>query len=153
MKARTYPTLISRAYVWLVGLLTFTGFLQMPLARRYYLTDLPGMAWTGDFHLVHKLHYMLAAALLFLVGMTLVNWFMEWRNRLALTPLGAVRVAVMAGIIISGGFRVYRNLPGVTLHPAAVMTIEWVHFGLVMVLGVLALTALLKRSSAYAKSR
>ncbi len=51
MKARPYPRWISRAFIFATTMLAFTGLLQMPLAKRYYLTELPGMAWTGDFFL------------------------------------------------------------------------------------------------------
>lgn len=150
MKSRPYPRWISQLFIACVAALTFSGFMQMPLARRYFLTEIPGMAWTGDFFFVHRLHYILAAVFLFLLGVVAANWFLEWKDRLILTKLGAARVAVVAGLVVSGGLRVYRNLPGVTLDPVAILIIEWVHFGLVMVLGGFALAALLKRASAYA---
>lgn len=153
MKARPYPAWLSGLFIFSVATLTFTGFLQMPLARRYALTEVPGLAWTGDFFVVHKLHYILACLLLFVVGLAVVNWLRTWRGKLTLTRLGAVRVAVIGGLVVSGGLRVYRNLPGVTLDPAYIVTIEWVHLILVMVLGVAALAALLMKSSAYAKHR
>jgi len=153
MKARPYSSWISWFFILVVGMLTFTGLMQMPLANRYYLTDVPGLAWTGDFLLVHKLHYVFAVALLFLVGMVVVHWFSDWRGKLALTPLGTARVVILGGLIVSGGLRVYRNLPGVTLHPDLVMLIEWVHLGLVMVLGVTAVAALIRKRSAYAVRR
>lgn len=124
--------------------------MQMPLAKRYYLTDLPGMAWTGNFYFVHRLHYIVAAVFLLLLGVVVVNWFHFWRGRLSLTGLGWARVGVVAALVVSGGLRVYRNLPGVTMHPDAVMTIEWLHLVSVMVLGILALAALVRKSSAYA---
>lgn len=150
MKARPYPAWISRLFLFAMGMLGFTGMMQMPLAKRYYLTEVPGMAWTGDFFIVHKLHYVFAALLLFVVGMVVVNWFLDWRDRLALTPLGMARVGVVAALIVSGGFRVYRNLPDVTMDPVWVLVIEWVHFAGLMVLGGLALAALIKKCSAYA---
>ncbi|BDQ33348.1 4Fe-4S ferredoxin [Pseudodesulfovibrio portus] len=150
MKARPYSRWISRLFILLVGSLAFTGLLQMPLARRYYLTDLPGMAWTGDFYFVHRLHYVLAALFLLLLGLVAANWFLAWRGKLALTGLGMARAVVIAGLVVSGAFRVYRNLPDVTLHPTAVLAIDWVHLTLVFVLGILALAALVGRRSAYA---
>lgn len=150
MKARPYSPWVSRLYIFLIATLTITGFMQMPLAGRYFLTSVPGMAWTGDFFFVHKLHYVLAAGLLFLLGVVCVNWLLSWQDRLVVTGLGRVRVVIVAGIVISGLLRVYRNLPDVTLGPDLVMLIEWVHFGLVMVLGGVALFALLKKVSAYA---
>jgi len=153
MTVRPYPRWTSRLFIFCMAALAFTGGMQMPLARRYYLTDIPGMAWTGDFFLVHKLHYLFATLLLFLLGAVVVNWFLEWKDRLALTRLGMVRAGVVAGLVVSGGLRVYRNLPGVTLDPVVVVSIEWVHLGLGLVLGGLALAALLKKRSAYAVER
>ncbi len=153
MKARPYSAWITQFYIFVVGVLTFTGFMQMPLAKRYYITDIPGMAWTGDFFIVHKLHYVFAAMLLFLLGVVCMNWLLDWRDKLVLTPLGKARVAIVAGLVVSGALRVYRNLPDVTLDPDYVVAIEWVHFGLVMVLGGFALAALIKKVSAYAQLR
>ncbi|XXJ20536.1 4Fe-4S ferredoxin [Desulfovibrio caledoniensis] len=150
MKTRPYPAWISRLFILLVAALTFTGFMQMPLAKRYALTTVPGMAWTGDFFLVHKIHYVLGAALLFLVALVVANWLKSWKNKLALTGLGLARAAVVGGLVASGLLRVYRNLPGVTLDPVWILTIEWAHLTLVMVLGVLALVAFIRKRSAYA---
>jgi len=149
MKTRPYPAWISRLFILLVATLTFTGFMQMPLAKRYALTTVPGMAWTGDFFLVHKIHYILGAALLFLVALVAANWLRSWKNELALTGLGLARVTVVGGLALSGLLRVYRNLPGVTLDPVYILTIEWAHLILVMILGVLALVALVRKTSAY----
>jgi hypothetical protein len=153
MRARPYPAWITGLFVFSMAMLAVTGMLQMPLAKRYALTEIPGLAWTGDFFLVHRLHYLFAALLLFVVGLVAIHWLLEWRGRLALSPLGAVRTAMVGGLILSGGLRVYRNLPGVTLDPAVIVTIEWVHLLLCMALGAVALTALLLKRSAYAGRR
>lgn len=150
MKTRPYPAWISRLFIFLVAALSFTGLTQMPLAKRYALTTLPGMAWTGDFYLVHKIHYVLGAMLLFLAALAAVNWLKGWGRTLRLTSLGAARAVVVGGLLLSGLLRVYRNLPGVTLDPAYILTIEWAHLILFMVLGVLALVALMRGVSAYA---
>jgi len=151
MTNRPYPRWISRLYILCMAALALTGMLQMPLAKRYALTEIPGLAWTGDFYLVHRLHYVFGAALLFLVALVAVNWLLAWKDRLILTRLGLARTAVLAGLLVSGGLRVYRNLPGVTLPPEAILAIEWVHLTLAMALGVLALAALVRRCSAYAR--
>jgi len=150
MKARPYSAWISWLFVFAMTGLGFTGMMQMPLAKRYYLTDVPGMAWTGDFFFVHKLHYVLAALLLFVVALAVMNWLLEWKNRLVLTRLGVVRAVLLGGLLVSGLLRVYRNMPSVTLDPMAILAIEWVHLGLAAVMGVIALAALFKKVSAYA---
>ncbi|WP_147822623.1 4Fe-4S ferredoxin [Salidesulfovibrio onnuriiensis] len=153
MKNSTVSPWLRRAFIATMAALAATGMMQMPLARRYYITDIPGMAWAGNFFLVHKLHYALAAVLLFLLALVLTNWFRSWRDRIRLTPWGMARAAILTGIVLSGLLRVYRNLPGVTLHPDAILAIEWTHLGLVMVMGAAALLALLKKQSPYARKR
>ena len=153
MSHNPIPRWLSRLFLFCMIAMAVTGMLQMPLAGRYYIASAPGLAWTGDFFFVHKLHYILAALTLFVVSLISMNWFMSWRKKLQLTSMGTARVVVLAGIFLSGFGRVYRNLPDVNVHPIAVLVIEWTHFGLVMVLGGLALTALLKRASRYAVPR
>jgi hypothetical protein len=144
MRNRPYPRWLSRLFILTVAALTFTGFMQMPLAKRYALTAVPGMAWTGDFFLVHRMLF------LFVIALAAANWLRSWRRELTLTRLGAARAVAVGGLAVSGLLRVYRNLPDVTLDPLWIVTIEWVHLTLVMVLGVLALVALVRGASAYA---
>nr|WP_321258242.1 4Fe-4S ferredoxin [uncultured Pseudodesulfovibrio sp.] len=150
MKARPYSIWISRLFLFAMTSLGVTGLLQMPLAKRYYLTEVPGMAWTGDFFFVHKLHYVLAALLLFVVALAVMNWLLEWKERLVLTRFGVVRSVILGGLLVSGLLRVYRNMPSVTLDPMAIVTIEWIHLGLAAVMGLVALIALFRKASAYA---
>lgn len=153
MQARPYKPWISRLFIFAMTMLAFTGMMQMPLAKRYYLTEVPGMAWTGDFFMVHKLHYVFAAMLLFVVALVVIHWLMDWRKELTLTPLGTMRTAILAGLIVSGGLRVYRNMPDVTLAPTLIVTIEWAHMILAFTMGVIALAALIRKTSAYAVKR
>ncbi|CCH50280.1 hypothetical protein [Pseudodesulfovibrio piezophilus] len=144
---------ISRLFVLFMAGLAATGLMQMPLAKRYYVTTLPGLGWTGDFYFVHKLHYIFAALLLFLLGVVVVTWFLYWRNRVTLTGLGGVRCVLVGGLILSGGFRVYRNIPDVTFDPTVVLLIEWVHLGLFIVMGLVACLALVQGRSRYMRGR
>ncbi len=61
---------------WAIALsgviLVLTGMFQLPVAKRYFITDLPGMGWAGDFTLTLQLHYgasvvFIAAALFHVV--------------------------------------------------------------------------------------
>ncbi|MBI9079736.1 MAG: 4Fe-4S ferredoxin [Pseudodesulfovibrio sp.] len=151
MKVRPYPAWITRLYVFAMAALAATGMMQMPLTKRYFISDIPGMAWTSDFFLVHKVHYLLAALLLFVIALVAVHWFRYWYERLVLTPMGMARVVILGGLVVSGCLRVYRNLPDVSLDPSIILAIEWVHLVLTMVMGGVALAALLMKCSAYAK--
>ncbi|MDO8941789.1 MAG: hypothetical protein Q7U75_01325, partial [Desulfobacterales bacterium] len=47
--------------------MTLTGFGQMPIYKRYYLSDIPGLEWLADFYLTRYAHYIGASVLLALV--------------------------------------------------------------------------------------
>ncbi|NYE57484.1 formate dehydrogenase subunit gamma [Carboxydothermus ferrireducens] len=54
---------------WLVALSTFTlfftGFVQLPVAKRYFISTLPGLSWSADYSFTLKLHYLAAVVLTF----------------------------------------------------------------------------------------
>ncbi|MBN2254711.1 MAG: cytochrome b/b6 domain-containing protein [Deltaproteobacteria bacterium] len=39
-------------------ILILTGIFEMPIARRYYINELPGFAWSADFIISLKIHYI-----------------------------------------------------------------------------------------------
>ncbi|MBW2050308.1 MAG: hypothetical protein JRJ09_17530, partial [Deltaproteobacteria bacterium] len=69
MKSDTYPLTagkkgIKTLYILTFIVMAFTGFGQMPIFKRYYISDIPGMAWSADFYATHYIHYMGAILLL-----------------------------------------------------------------------------------------
>ncbi|MZP29882.1 cytochrome b/b6 domain-containing protein [Heliobacterium undosum] len=64
--------LIPRFVHWLAAFsifsLFFSGFGQMPLYKRYMLTEVPGMAWSGNFEITLNMHYAGAVLLMFIVA-------------------------------------------------------------------------------------
>jgi formate dehydrogenase gamma subunit len=61
---------------WTVALSTLalivSGFGQMPMYKRYYIADLPGLGWTADYSTTLIVHYLAAMVLLFAVTFHLV---------------------------------------------------------------------------------
>jgi len=59
---------LVRLVHWSIALSTFTliitGMFQLPLARRYFIDQLPGLSWTGDYSVTVLVHYLAAAVLL-----------------------------------------------------------------------------------------
>ncbi|ADK85386.1 iron-sulfur cluster-binding protein [Desulfarculus baarsii DSM 2075] len=107
--------LIKVLYGLAVLAAAFSGLGQMPLTKRYYIADLPGMAWSADFYRLSELHYVAVALLAALFGWRLglklranpEGW--SWGPRtwwgwtlLALLALtGAVKVAANAGVLFA----------------------------------------------------
>lgn len=124
-------------YRWTVAVLAVSGIAQMPIFKRYYIADVPGLAWTADYFFTHRLHYLGAAALLF--------WLARRVFLGEAASLGRARLAILAALVVTGAVRVLKNLPDVSFSPTAVMLIDWTHLGAAMALGIAALAALTGR--------
>ena len=129
-------------YRWTVALLAVTGIGQMPIFKRYYIADVPGLAWTAEFILTHRLHYLGAAVILFWLARMLA----------ARVPVGGARLAILAALVLTGLARVLKNMPDVSFPPTAVMLIDWTHLGAAMALGLAALATVFRRAPARAQT-
>ena len=123
---------IRYGYGLLMFLLALTGFAQMPIFKRYYIADIPGLGWLDMFHVTHYLHYLSAILVLALVVYMVLDYLILQKKHLRLTASGYVRGAILAGIIVSGIFLVIRNLAGSQLGPRFIIFLDLAHLGLVM---------------------
>jgi hypothetical protein len=131
--------LFHRLYLLLFIAMAFTGFGQMPIFKRYYLSDVPGMAWTADFYFTHYLHYVGASLLLALIAYLTVDYLLVQRKSYKLTHSAYLRILLLGGIIVTGIFRVLKNLPDVVFSPGFTLFIDVAHLGFMMIYAALAL--------------
>lgn len=114
MKNKISPAL-SRPMKWLFGLvifaLVFSGFGQMPIFKRYYLADIPGLAWTADFYITLVIHYMAASLLVGLIAYYLFSRRLGGVSWLSFDKRAWFRAGILAWMIITGAILVARNLP------------------------------------------
>ncbi|MBW2114853.1 MAG: FeS-binding protein [Deltaproteobacteria bacterium] len=116
-------------YVLTFVVMAFTGFGQMPIFKRYYVSDIPGMGWSADFYLTHYIHYLGAIFLLGLFAYVIVDYVLSGRKELALTSSAYVRIVLLGGIVITGIFRVLKNMPDVVFSPDFTLFIDISHLG------------------------
>lgn len=124
--------IIKWLYILTFGVMAFTGFGQMPIFKRYYVSDIPGMGWSAHFYLTHTIHYLGAIFLLALLAYVMVDYFLSARQRLKLTASAYLRIALLAGIVITGIFRVFKNLPDVVFSPGLTQFVDIAHLGFMM---------------------
>lgn len=128
---------INRPVRWLYLTTTFflvlTGFGQMPIFKRYYIADIPGLGWLAEFFVTHYIHYLGAIMLLAVVAYSLTDYLMVRRSSRRLTTSGSVRIGMLAGILASGGLLVIRNLTGTHFSSGFIIFLDIAHLGLVMV--------------------
>src|SRR5210317_2320747 len=134
------PTTISTVhdrtvrYVYLITvfLLTLTGFGQMPIFKRYYIADIPGLGWLAEFFITHYIHYLVAILFLAFTAYMIIDYLLSQRKSRRVTAAGYVRSALLAGILASGIFLVIRNLAGSNLSSDFIIFLDLCHLGLVM---------------------
>ena len=119
--------------------LALTGMGQMPVFPRYYIADIPGLGWLGDFRMTAALHLALAAILLFLLTSFATVWIAAGARRPTLSGVGFGRVALYAAIAATGLLRVLQNGMLPLFSPMHVRYLDWTHLGLVASLLVFAL--------------
>ena len=105
MPNERFPRWQKRLLLFAALGLALTGMGQMPIFSRYYIADLPGLGWLGDYETTAALHLALAAVLLFVLGMFVAGWFGQGAGRPQLTAAGWQRAIDRSGM---PGLRVTR---------------------------------------------
>jgi hypothetical protein len=57
-----------------------TGFAQMPIFKRYYIADLPGLGWLAQFYTTYWLHYVSAIALIAVSAYLATDYLLQQRK-------------------------------------------------------------------------
>ena len=133
-------------YIFLFAAMAVTGLAQMPIFKRYYVADIPGLGWLAEFYFTHRLHYMGAIVFLALVAYMLTHFLLTAKRNYSLTFSAHVRIVLLAGIILTGVFRVLKNLPDVVFSPTFTLVIDISHLGFMMVYLLAALLCMVFRS-------
>ena len=124
---------LKKLYILTLVILAFTGFGQMPVFKRYYVADIPGLGWSADFYMTHYIHYLGSIVFLGLISYFILDYLLSERSRFKLTVSSGVRILLLGGIVVTGIFRVFKNLPDVVFSPAFTVFIDIAHLGFVMV--------------------
>ena len=136
----------GRLFALVLFALVFSGFGQMPIFKRYYLADIPGLEWTADFHVTLIIHYVAAAVFLAVVFYKSAEWLLARREPFPTAWKARARAFLFAVLTVSGAALVWRNLPGTALSPALVVASTLTHIaGTMAFLGLAALSFLARR--------
>jgi formate dehydrogenase gamma subunit len=97
---------IELAEHWLLAisglLLIFSGFGELPMYKRYMVTEIPGMGWAGDFFVNLKIHYL--AGIVFVSIMVFHALYHGWLRQQGLIPRKGDVKASLITILSMFGF-------------------------------------------------
>jgi len=115
-----------------VFFLILTGFGQMPIFKRYYIADIPGLGWLAEFFITHYMHYLFAIIFLFIILYLLTEYILQLQKAVKITISGYLRIAIITGLIATGILLVIRNFSGYKFSPGFIIIMDLSHLGLVM---------------------
>ncbi len=127
-------SIVRYTYLMIVLFLALTGFGQMPIFKRYYIADIPGLGWVARFYVTHYMHYLFAILLIVLTSHVIAEYLFINRKRIKITISGYIRGALVIGLVITGVLLVIRNLASSGFPPGFIVFLDLAHLGLVMVL-------------------
>ena len=119
-------------YMILLFFMALSGFGQMPIFKRYYIADIPGLGWLAQYYVTHYIHYLGAAALLTIGAYYLVRYLAAERPRRRISPYGLLQGFFMAAIVVTGLLRVVKNYEGYYLSSGAIIFLDILHLAAVM---------------------
>ncbi len=137
--------------------IALSGFAQMPIFKRYYIADIPGLGWLAQFYVTHAIHYAMAALLMGFCVYVALDYFFGRRNsgtkkfqitrNTRITAPARVKIAALFGLILTGCFMVVKNLSGIYFPHGVVIGLDLLHLAFAMVLlGATAYTLVRRRS-------
>ena len=115
-------------------MITLSGFAQMPIFKRYYIADIPGLGWLAKFYVTHQIHYITAVILIAFSFYMLTGYILKRSAGVRLTAVAKLKIFSIAGLIATGGILAYKNLPGVYMGHGLISILDIVHLGFCMLL-------------------
>lgn len=139
----TATPVARRLYLISVFMLALTGFGQMPIFKRYYLADIPGLGWLAQFYVTHYMHYLFSILFLAVIAYYTVLFIGMREQRPGLKKSDIGRILCVAGLVVTGMLLVIRNLNGVYWDAWVITTLDLLHLGLVVGILVIGLAAMI----------
>lgn len=123
----------------------FTGFGNMPLYKRYYIADLPGLGWTGNFYTNLYVHMICGAVLLAISIYFALSYLFTQKQSAKLTKTGIIRAVILALALMSGILMAVKNLPTIHFSFQMGMAFNFLHMGMAMFFLIMALICVVGR--------
>ena len=133
MPAKTTSSFLRYGFLVALFLSALSGFAQMPIFKRYYIADIPGLAWLAHYYTTFKLHYISAAVVMAIGAYLVTSYLLNRRPSVRIGMWGYLRGGLLLLILATGVLLVFRNLPGYRFDPLVVVALDFSHLGLVVV--------------------
>jgi len=99
----------------------------MPIFKRYYIADIPGLSWTADYYITHNMHYTGAVVLLILFSYFAVNFFLAQKNTIRITRSGLYIILILSVLFVSGILKVISSQQGIYFGRTTLISLDIIH--------------------------
>jgi len=142
----TFHPLLRFLYTVAAATALFTGFGNMPLWKRYYVADVPGLGWSGNFFINVNVHILAGSLLMALAVYAAIGALaVGHRNGGRLTFFGKAKGALLALALATGILMVVKNLPGFSFSMPALIIFNFTHMAAAVLFLLVSLAALVSR--------
>jgi len=131
-RAAAFSRWVNILYTLTLVFMALTGFGQMPIYNRYYMSDIPGLGWLADFYITRNIHYIGAVILLGLAFYVASSFILSKRKQIRLTANGRVRAVLLSAIVVSGALIVIKNFPYIHFSDGFIIGLNLFHLAGVM---------------------
>ncbi len=142
-----YELITGYIYRITIFMLTLSGFAQMPIFKRYYIADMPGLGWLSKFYVTLYLHYLFGIIFLVFTACIITDFFLTLRKKYKITASGYIRVAILAGLTASGIILVIKNFAGYYYAPVFIVVMNLIHLGLVFIFLITGFTCIILKKN------
>ncbi len=118
-----------QSYIYGITLffMTLSGFAQMPIFKRYYIADIPGLGWLANFYVTHLMHYIFAGIFIGLVVFSILNAIiLKIKFNQMIKPI-TVKAILFVGLILTGILLMVKNFPGTVFPNGFIIALNLLH--------------------------
>ncbi len=125
--------------------ITLSGFAQMPIFKRYYIADIPGLGWLANFYITHLMHYIFAGIFIGLVVYSIIDFIAFKMSFGQIAKDMIIRIIIFSGLILTGSLLVIKNFSGTPFPNGMIITLNLLHLLFCMALMIFGFYQLIKR--------
>ena len=125
--------------------LVISGFGQMPVFKRYYIADIPGLEWLAQFYTTHIIHYVAAMVLIGLVFYIIFDNIFSRDKALTITSSVYAKIAMILVLMTTGVLMMIKNFTGTPFPPNFIIFLDLTHLFFCVIFLVYSLHTLLTR--------
>ena len=146
MTKNKVDNVLKRLYPVALTITLFTGFGNMPIYKRYYISSIPGLEWSGNFYINLNIHYGCGVVLLGLTVYFGLIYLKTSTSKDRLTATGLMRAVFLGLSLLTGILLAIRNLAEINFDFGSQMVVVFMHLGTAMILLVLSIGCAVVRS-------